>query len=143
MYIREWRKKAGLTQEKLAELVEVHVNTLARWENGSYPPRINELQSLCKVLGCTEAELLNGPNNGKIKITLSYDWEKYEKGEIDMTGNTFELNLGRFGTVGLQGAGDFKSLQDIDEFLARGREQLVIAFEAQQKRGAIQAIQPA
>ena len=55
-----------------------------------------------------------------------------------MSGNAFELNLGRFGTVGLHGAGDFKSLQDIDDFLTRAREQLVIALEAQQKRGAIQ-----
>lgn len=143
MYIREFRKQRNMTQAKLAEILEVHENTLRRWENGDFEPRSNDILRLCNALGCTETELLNGPHNEKIKITLSYDWEKYEKGEIDMLGNAFELNLGRFGTVGLQGAGDFKSIQDIDDFLARAREQLVIALEAQQKRGAIQAIQPA
>ena len=31
--LRELRKKAGLTQDELAEYVEVHLNTVSRWEN--------------------------------------------------------------------------------------------------------------
>ena len=139
--IGELRRLKKLTQAGLAELVGTSANTIARYERGEMEPSFKNAHKIAEVLGCTEAELLSGANDGKIKITLSYDWSKYEKGEIDMTGNAFELNLGRFGTVELQGAGDFKSLQDlqdIDDFLARAREQLVIALEAQQKRGAIQ-----
>lgn len=137
MYIREFRKKKGLTQAELAEILDIHENTLRYWENGKFEPRSNDLLKICQALGCTESDLLNGPNDGKIKITISYDWNTYEKGEMNMSGNAFELNLGRFGAVGLHGAGEFKSLSDIDEFLARAKEQLIIAFEAQQKRGAI------
>ena len=137
MHIRELRKKRNLSQAELAEKLEVHENTIRRWETGKFEPRMNDIQNLCKVLECTEDELLYGPKDGRIRITLTYDWSKYEKGEIDMTGNAFDLNLGKIGTIGLQGAGDFTSLQDIDEFLARAREQLVAAFEAQVKRGAI------
>ena len=142
MHIRELRKKRNLSQAELAEKLDVHENTVRRWETGKFEPRVNDIQNLCKVLKCTEDELLYGAKDGKIRITLSYDWSKYEKGEIDMTGNAFDLNLGKIGTIGLHGAGDFTSLQDIDEFLARAREQLVAAFEAQVKRGAIQP-QPA
>ena len=142
MHIRELRKKRNLSQAELAEKLDVHENTVRRWETGKFEPRVNDIQNLCKVLKCTEDELLYGAKDGKIRITLIYDWSKYEKGEIDMTGNAFDLNLGKIGTIGLHGAGDFTSLQDIDEFLARAREQLVAAFEAQVKRGAIQP-QPA
>ena len=70
MYIREWRKKSGLTQEKLAELVNVHVNTLARWENGSSVPRIDDLKNLCNILGCTETELINGPAKQEFEVKI-------------------------------------------------------------------------
>ena len=142
MNIREWRKKRGLTQEELAFKVGIHMNTLLRWEYGTREPKASELKKLAEILDCSVQELLDEPSNNKIRITLTYDWSKYEKGEIDMTGNAFDLNLGKIGTIGLHGAGDFTSLQDIDEFLARAREQLVAAFEAQVKRGAIQP-QPA
>ena len=142
MFLRELREKRKMTQEQLAEAMECHVNTIRRWELGQREPKASEITKLAMALRCTEFELLKGSTNGKVRITLIYDWSKYEKGEIDMTGNAFDLNLGKIGTIGLHGAGDFTSLQDIDEFLARAREQLVAAFEAQVKRGAIQP-QPA
>ncbi|MBR2208973.1 MAG: helix-turn-helix transcriptional regulator [Synergistaceae bacterium] len=70
MFIRECRKKAGFTQEQLAEMVGVHVNTLAKWENGSYSPRVSELQKICTVLGCTEAELLNGTIKQEFEVKI-------------------------------------------------------------------------
>lgn len=70
MYIREWRKKRGLTQEKLAELANVHVNTLLRWEYGTREPKASELQKLAKVLNVTEAELLNGPASQQFEVKI-------------------------------------------------------------------------
>ena len=70
IYIREWRKRAGLTQEKLAELVDVHVNTLIRWENGTRTPRISELKKLSQVLGCTEVALMNGPTKQEFEVKI-------------------------------------------------------------------------
>ena len=61
LHIKKWRKQAGLTQEKLADLVNVHLNTLSRWESGQREPRASEIAKLCKVLGVSEAELLRGP----------------------------------------------------------------------------------
>ena len=61
LQIRRWRKQAGLTQEKLADLVNIHLNTLSRWESGQREPRASEIAKLCEVLGVSEAELLRGP----------------------------------------------------------------------------------
>lgn len=70
MYIREWRKQRGLTQEKLAELANVHVNTLLRWEYGTREPKASELQKLAQVLNVTEAELLNGPTKQEFEVKI-------------------------------------------------------------------------
>ena len=61
-----------------------------------------------------------------------------KEGNIDMNGNDFELILGSQGKIGLKGAGTITSTEAIDEFLARVREQLIIALDAQVRRGAIQ-----
>lgn len=90
------------------------------------------------MLGVTVEELLNGPSSGQMKITLSYDWSKYQEGgNIDMDENGFELFLGSKGQVGLKGAMPLVNRDSIEEFVSRVREQLEIAFEAQIKRGAI------
>ena len=70
MFIREWRKKAGLTQEKLAETIEVHVNTLAKWENQNGTPRIDKVQKICQALGCTETDLINGPTKKEFEVKI-------------------------------------------------------------------------
>ena len=90
MYIREWRKKRGLTQEKLAELVNVHVNTLLRWEYGKREPKAREIQRLAKALNVTEIELLNGSEKKEfdIKILMGVKSLKGLAG-IEVMNNTF------------------------------------------------------
>ena len=70
MYIREYRKRNNLTQAELADKIGVHENTLRRWENGDFEPRSNDLQRLCEALGCTEAELLNGPAKQEFEVKI-------------------------------------------------------------------------
>ena len=82
--LRELRKRAGLTQEELAERIDVHLNTISRWENGIDTPKTFKIQRLAKALGCTEAELLNGPavDNWELKLVVS---KTNEGGTVDMT----------------------------------------------------------
>ena len=135
--MRKLREHKGLSQEKLAELVKVSPMTVRRWEWGLREPRLEEIKRLSNVLHVTESELLNGSQDGKVRVVLAYDWQKYEGG-IDMASNEFDVILGRDGEIGLKGSGKLTSLDAIDEFLGRVREQLTIALEAQVKRGAIQ-----
>lgn len=131
------RKQKGMTQEELAQLLSITTVTLSRWENGHFEPKASVIKRLCEVLGCTESELLSGPDDGKVKITLVYDWNHMKEGNIDMNGNDFELILGSQGQIGLKGAGMLTSSEAIDDFLARVREQLEIALDAQVRRGVI------
>ena len=84
MHIKQWRKRIGLTQEKLADLVNVHLNTLSRWELGQREPRASEIAKLCEVLGVSEAELLRGPAEERWVLEIKIADSKEEV--IDMTG---------------------------------------------------------
>lgn len=135
--LRELRRQKGFSQTELAKAVEVALLTVFRWEKGVRTPRVEEIQKLCEVLGCSETELLNGPADGQLKITLTYDWKKYQEGGISMDGEGFELILGSNGQIGIKGAGRLTSREAMESFLSQIRLQVETAFEAQVKRGAI------
>ena len=143
MYIREMREKEGLTQEALAEAMECHVNTIRRWETGKREPKASELSKLAKILRCSEGELLNGPSNGKTKIVLSYDWNEYEEGDVNMDGKLFKLFLGDNGQIGAKGSTLAKSRAEFEEFKANLIQDLEDMFELQEKRLRRVGIQPA
>ena len=135
--VRKLREREGLSQEKLAKLVKVSPMTVRRWEWGLREPRLEEIKQLANALHVTESELLNGSQDGKVRVVLAYDWQKYEGG-IDMASNGFDVILGKDGEIGLKGSGKLTSREAIEEFLANVRLQVESAFEAQIKRGAIQ-----
>ena len=136
--VREFRKRARLTQEDLADKMEISIMTVRRWEWGERVPRMDDIKNLCEVLHVSEADLLNDTQGEQIKLTLSWNWEEMKEGAISMTDNKFQIVLGDDGHIGLTGASMFKNREAIDDFVARVREQLEIAFDAQVKRGAIQ-----
>lgn len=70
MYLRDYRKRSNLTQAELADKMGVHENTIRRWETGDFEPRSNDLMKLCEILGCTEAELLNGPTKQEFEVKI-------------------------------------------------------------------------
>ena len=121
----------------MAEMVDIGVNSLARYERGEIKPSIKIANAIAEALGVTVEELLNGPRNDKVKVVLTWDWQKYEEGGIDMTGNEFDVFLGKGGEIGLKGSGLLTSREAVEEFLANIRLQVESAFEAQLKRGAI------
>ena len=52
------RKKQGLTQERLAELVNVSFQAVSKWENGNSVPDVSTLPLLANVLHCSIDSLL-------------------------------------------------------------------------------------
>ena len=136
--IRAVRKKKGLTQTELGNAVGVEIKTIHRWEKGERTPRVEELKRLAKALNVDVNELLNGPAAKKIEINLIFG-SMPEKGEIDMSenGNKFDLFMNKDGALGIRGAGNFKSLDDIMKFGADIVEELKRGFEFQQQRGAL------
>lgn len=58
--IRELREKNGLTQLKLAEMLQVSDKTVSKWETGKGYPDISLLEPISRVLHVSLAELLSG-----------------------------------------------------------------------------------
>ena len=56
--IRVQRKRAGLTQEKLAEKAELHPNYLGRVERGEEQVSIASLRRIAKALGVRVRDLV-------------------------------------------------------------------------------------
>ena len=132
------RKKRGIKQEELAEILSINTATLSRWENGHFEPNASTIKKLCEILHCTESELLNGSDDGRIKVTLSYNWDDFKKGEINMNKSEFKLILGDNGEVGINGSMIVKSRSAIEEIIAKIRSELEFGFNAQVQRGVIQ-----
>ena len=69
--IKRVRKSRGITQEKLAEQLEVSVAFLSRIERGSSLINLKRLGQICELLNVTEGEILNGTTNKSSKYLNS------------------------------------------------------------------------
>ena len=65
--IKKLRKEHNLTQEELAEKVNVNRTTVAKWENGSLIPLNDTLVELSKTFNISIDELLTGTKSNEIK----------------------------------------------------------------------------
>lgn len=63
--IKTKRKEKGLTQEELANKINVTEKAISRWETGRGTPDISLLVPLSNVLGIKVSELLNGKEDKK------------------------------------------------------------------------------
>ena len=59
-YIARKRKEKNLTQAQLAERLNVSNKTISKWENGNCMPDYSIIKSLCKELGISVSELMDG-----------------------------------------------------------------------------------
>lgn len=64
--ISEMRKRVGLTQSELADLVGVSEQTIANWEKGGAAKWIRNLTKLCSALGCDLSDLTTGIASGSV-----------------------------------------------------------------------------
>ena len=58
--LRALREKDGITQEQLAERMEVSRQTISKWESGASMPEMEKLVQLTEMFGCTMDGLLKG-----------------------------------------------------------------------------------
>lgn len=78
-FIRQWRKKAGLTLERLADRVGMTAGNLSEIENGNTGYTQSTLEALADALGCTAADLLvRDPSDPEGIWSL---WEKAKPAE--------------------------------------------------------------
>lgn len=59
--IKKYRKKKGISQDKLSKLAGITYNTIIKIESGATPnPRVETLRLIAKALDVTVDSLLNG-----------------------------------------------------------------------------------
>ena len=73
--IAELRKKQGLTQQQLADKLNLSNKTISKWESGSGSPDISNLPVLAEALEISVDELLNGELN-ELKSDTNLDVPK-------------------------------------------------------------------
>ena len=74
-FLKELRKEKELTQEQLAETLNVSRRTVSRWETGSNMPDLDLLMEMADLYRVDLRELLNGerknePMNAELKETV-------------------------------------------------------------------------
>uniref|UniRef100_UPI004056F30F helix-turn-helix domain-containing protein n=1 Tax=Agathobacter sp. TaxID=2021311 RepID=UPI004056F30F len=69
--IAELRKKKGLTQQQLADQLNLSNKTISKWESGAGSPDVGNLPVLADALGVTVDELLRG------EVALHEEKEKW------------------------------------------------------------------
>jgi transcriptional regulator with XRE-family HTH domain len=59
-HIAHYRKKAGLTQEQLAEKMGITAQAVSKWENGLTCPDLDSVARLADFLGVSVEQLIHG-----------------------------------------------------------------------------------
>lgn len=67
--ITERRKRIGLSQEKLAEALDISASSLSRIESGQASPRFSRLGDLAEILQCEIADLFRN-NEQSLSVRL-------------------------------------------------------------------------
>ena len=77
--LKEIRKRFGLSQEQLADIMNVSRQAITKWENGGGLPDVSNLQELSKVFGITVDYLLDDQNQlPAVSMRKELDKEKYK-----------------------------------------------------------------
>lgn len=61
--LKQARLNKKITQEQLAEMIDVSVTYVSRIERGSTNINLKRLSELCDILDVSEGEILNGTSN--------------------------------------------------------------------------------
>ena len=59
-FLKELRKEKGITQEQVAEKLNVSARTVSRWETGRNMPDISLLVEIAELFDVTIPEIING-----------------------------------------------------------------------------------
>ena len=116
--LKALRKSKGITQEKLAELLNISIMTIRRWEWGVHTPRMDEIKRLAKALGVDENDLLNDTQQASgwvltVKIAQELQEEVINVGKnIPTVASIITTPAGGYLCLG----GDYSKWTDNDNF---------------------------
>lgn len=114
-FIQNLRKEYNLTQQELADKLEITDKAISKWENGRCLPDVYFLKLLSEIFHVTVKELLNGERNFKKKVIdenhhskvleVNHISKSFDKRKI-LDNISFEIYEGDIvGLIGPNGAG--------------------------------------
>ncbi len=147
-YIRKLRRSKGLTQEKLAQKLNLTSKAVSRWENGTSKPRGDYLLRLSALLDTSVDKLLSaGHANAVISDTAVEDTKpsqmKYEHLNFipknhQESGNylcTWTLQKYVANKIGLPGYGTVRQRDAMNEELLFGDESYYHVYKTEDRHG--------
>lgn len=88
--LQELRKRKGLTQEELAEVLFVSRTAVSKWESGKGYPSIDSLKSISKFFGVTIDDLLSGD---ELLTIAEKDNEQAERNIRDLVFGLLDISV--------------------------------------------------
>ena len=82
--LKELRKQRGMSQEEMAEHLQVSRQSVSKWENGSAMPELDKLLQMCELFHCTLDDLLKGDMKEEPLISKA-EYEKQTRMEAVLT----------------------------------------------------------
>ncbi len=79
-FIQEKRKEKGITQQELAEKLNITDRAISKWENGKCMPDVGIMQELCEILNITINDLFSGE-----VVNMKDTEKKLEENLLEMT----------------------------------------------------------
>ena len=105
-FITENRKKQNMTQEELAEKLNVSKNAVSKWERGLNLPDASIMQELCSILKISLNELFNGEYKNLEIINLTKIFEKKNEKIIAIDNANYKFEVGSlYAIMGHSGSG--------------------------------------
>ena len=104
--LRQIRKRKGMSQEQLAEKVNVTRQSVSKWENGESYPEMNNILELCKIFNCKLNDLVHtdmtdiSSLDEEIVMNVVKFNEKKQK-EVKTLSNVISL-IGKIGAIVLK-----------------------------------------
>ena len=79
-FIQEKRKEKNITQQELAEKLNITDRAISKWENGKCMPDVGIMQELCEILNITINDLFSGE-----VVNMKDTEKKLEENLLEMT----------------------------------------------------------
>ena len=73
-FISRKRRELGMTQQHLADRLNISFQAVSKWENGSTFPNVELLPELSKAMEVTVDELLSGCEKDGEELSYSKEW---------------------------------------------------------------------
>ena len=93
--LKELRKSSGLTQEQLANYLDVDQSNIAKLENGTRSLNITLIEKLCDLFGCSEAYLLGKSDDGYTPLNFAFRANSIQSEDLESIAllNRIAMNL--------------------------------------------------